>query len=69
VLLQILEDGRLTDGKGRTVDFSQHGSGDDGQRRFERNFELSSRDPERARKEAMEALRAAFRPEFYQPHR
>jgi ATP-dependent Clp protease ATP-binding subunit ClpB len=27
-------------------------------------FELSNRDPERARKEAMEALRAAFRPEF-----
>jgi ATP-dependent Clp protease ATP-binding subunit ClpB len=27
-------------------------------------FELAHRDPERARKEAMEALRAAFRPEF-----
>src|SRR2546425_3705048 len=27
-------------------------------------FELSNKDPERARKEAMEALRAAFRPEF-----
>src|SRR6202007_2420213 len=27
-------------------------------------FELSSRDPERARKEAMDALRGAFRPEF-----
>jgi ATP-dependent Clp protease ATP-binding subunit ClpB len=27
-------------------------------------FELSNRDPERARKEAMEALRASFRPEF-----
>jgi ATP-dependent Clp protease ATP-binding subunit ClpB len=27
-------------------------------------FELSSRDPERARKEAMEALRSSFRPEF-----
>src|SRR6059058_111122 len=64
VLLQILEDGRLTDGKGRTVDFrntvlvmtSNVGS--------TAIFELSSRDPERARKEAMEALRAAFRPEF-----
>jgi len=64
VLLQILEDGRLTDGKGRTVDFrntvlvmtSNVGSS--------AIFELSSRDPERARKEAMEALRAAFRPEF-----
>jgi ATP-dependent Clp protease ATP-binding subunit ClpB len=64
VLLQILEDGRLTDGKGRTVDFrntvlvmtSNVGSS--------AIFELSSRDPERARKEAMDALRAAFRPEF-----
>src|SRR5277367_4658026 len=64
ILLQILEDGRLTDGKGRTVDFrntvlvmtSNVGS--------TAIFELSSQDPERARKEAMSALRAAFRPEF-----
>ncbi|MFI5092652.1 MAG: ATP-dependent chaperone ClpB [Candidatus Acidiferrales bacterium] len=64
ILLQILEDGRLTDGKGRTVDFrntvmvmtSNVGS--------TAIFELSHKDPELARKEAMEALRAAFRPEF-----
>ena len=64
VLLQILEDGRLTDGKGRTVDFrntvlvmtSNVGS--------TAIFELAHLEPERARKEAMEALRAAFRPEF-----
>jgi len=64
VLLQILEDGRLTDGKGRTVDFrntvlvmtSNVGS--------TAIFELAATDPERARKEAMEALRASFRPEF-----
>jgi ATP-dependent Clp protease ATP-binding subunit ClpB len=64
VLLQILEDGRLTDGKGRTVDFrntvlvmtSNVGS--------TAIFELSKADPERARKEALNALRAAFRPEF-----
>ena len=64
VLLQILEDGRLTDGKGRTVDFrntvlvmtSNVGS--------TAIFELAGQDPERARKEAMEALRASFRPEF-----
>ncbi len=64
VLLQILEDGRLTDGKGRMVDFrnavlvmtSNVGS--------TAIFELSGKDPERARKEAMEALRASFRPEF-----
>ncbi|MBZ5701944.1 MAG: ATP-dependent chaperone ClpB [Acidobacteriia bacterium] len=64
VLLQILEDGRLTDGQGRTVDFrnsvlvmtSNVGSN--------AIFELSGRDAERARKEALEALRGAFRPEF-----
>jgi ATP-dependent Clp protease ATP-binding subunit ClpB len=64
VLLQILEDGRLTDGKGRTVDFrntvlvmtSNVGSA--------AIYELAGNDPESARKEAMEALRAAFRPEF-----
>jgi ATP-dependent Clp protease ATP-binding subunit ClpB len=64
VLLQILEDGRLTDGKGRTVDFrntvlvmtSNVGS--------TAIFELSVKDPEHARKEALEALRASFRPEF-----
>jgi len=64
ILLQILDDGRLTDGKGRTVDFrnavmimtSNVGS--------TVIFELAGRDPERARREALEALRATFRPEF-----
>jgi ATP-dependent Clp protease ATP-binding subunit ClpB len=64
VLLQILEDGRLTDGKGRTVDFrnavlvmtSNVGSA--------ALFDLSGQDPAQAQKEAMDALRAAFRPEF-----
>jgi ATP-dependent Clp protease ATP-binding subunit ClpB len=64
ILLQILEDGRLTDGKGRTVDFrntvivmtSNVGSS--------ALFELASEDPKRAREQAFEALRAAFRPEF-----
>ena len=31
ILLQILEDGRLTDGHGRTVDFPQHAGGNDEQ--------------------------------------
>jgi len=64
VLLQILEDGRLTDGKGRTVDFrnaviimtSNVGSA--------AIFELAATDPKKAREEAMAALRAMFRPEF-----
>jgi ATP-dependent Clp protease ATP-binding subunit ClpB len=64
VLLQILEDGRLTDGKGRTVDFrntvvimtSNVGS--------TAIFELAAKDPKKARDEAMAALRELFRPEF-----
>ncbi|MGH9774909.1 MAG: ATP-dependent chaperone ClpB [Candidatus Acidiferrales bacterium] len=64
ILLQVLEDGRLTDGKGRRVDFrntvilmtSNLGSAS--------IFELSERDPKRSRELAWEALRAAFRPEF-----
>ena len=64
VLLQILEDGRLTDGKGRVVNFrnavivmtSNVGS--------TALAELNATDPARARAEAMEALRATFRPEF-----
>jgi ATP-dependent Clp protease ATP-binding subunit ClpB len=64
ILLQILEDGRLTDGKGRTVNFqntvlvmtSNVGSN--------AISELATKDPERARKEAMDALRNTFRPEF-----
>ncbi len=64
VLLQILEDGRLTDGKGRTVDFrnaviimtSNVGS--------TAIFELVEKDPKKAREEALGALRELFRPEF-----
>ena len=64
VLLQILDEGRLTDGKGRTVDFrnaviimtSNVGS--------IAIFELAAKDPKKAREEAMAALREIFRPEF-----
>ena len=64
VLLQILEDGRLTDGKGRTVDFrntviimtSNVGS--------TAIFDLLEKDPKKAREQAMTALREIFRPEF-----
>ena len=64
VLLQILDDGRLTDGKGRTVDFtntivimtSNVGS--------EWIGELGAGDEEEMRRRVMEALRAQFRPEF-----
>ena len=64
VLLQILDDGRLTDGKGRVVNFqntvivmtSNAGSA--------AIFELATKDPKKAREEAMAALRELFRPEF-----
>jgi ATP-dependent Clp protease ATP-binding subunit ClpB len=64
VLLQILDDGRLTDGQGRTVDFrhtviimtSNVGS--------TAIFDLMEKDPKKAREQAMAALREIFRPEF-----
>ncbi|HPQ70068.1 MAG TPA: ATP-dependent chaperone ClpB [bacterium] len=62
VLLQVLDDGRLTDGHGRTVDFrntilimtSNVGS----------QYILESDDPQEREKLAWGALRAAFKPEF-----
>jgi len=62
ILLQILDDGRLTDGHGRTVDFrnailimtSNVGS----------QYILELDNAEEMRRLANEALRAAFRPEF-----
>jgi ATP-dependent Clp protease ATP-binding subunit ClpB len=64
VLLQILDDGRLTDGQGRTVDFtntivimtSNVGS--------QWIRELGGGDADEMRKRVTEALRAQFRPEF-----
>jgi ATP-dependent Clp protease ATP-binding subunit ClpB len=68
VLLQLLDDGRLTDGKGRTVDFkntvvimtSNLGS----QYISERSTGEGGTINEGTRREVMEALRAHFRPEF-----
>jgi ATP-dependent Clp protease ATP-binding subunit ClpB len=62
VLLQVLDDGRLTDGKGRTVDFrntliimtSNIGT----------EFITEYDTPERIREKVWDALRRAFRPEF-----
>jgi len=64
VLLQILEDGRLTDGKGRTVDFRNTVIIMTSNVGAVSIFELAEKDPKRAREEALEALRAIFRPEF-----
>ncbi|MFH1103278.1 MAG: ATP-dependent chaperone ClpB [Pseudomonadota bacterium] len=64
VLLQILDDGRMTDGQGRTVDFkntliimtSNVGS------RYIQELGLSER--KEMEKRVMESLRASFKPEF-----
>jgi len=63
ILLQILDDGRLTDGKGRTVDFkntviimtSNLGS---------RDIQEWTGDDKAMRDRVLEQLRAAFKPEF-----
>jgi ATP-dependent Clp protease ATP-binding subunit ClpC len=74
ILLQILEDGRLTDGHGRTVDFrntlvimtSNLGTGDLQRQPF--GFRIDGRDggmdEERLRSSVNDALKRAFRPEF-----
>jgi len=62
VLLQILDDGRLTDGQGRTVDFrntvlimtSNIGS----------QYIVDEKSPEQIHARVMEALRGHFKPEF-----
>jgi ATP-dependent Clp protease ATP-binding subunit ClpB len=64
ILLQVLDDGRLTDGQGRTVDFtnvivvmtSNIGS--------QYIAELEGRQEEEMRRRVQESLRAHFRPEF-----
>ena len=77
-LLQIIEDGRLTDSKGRTVDFKNtilimtSNVGSDILRRQEIGFEKEPRKNEKEKKDAekdthlriMEVLKDSFRPEF-----
>ena len=64
ILLQILEDGRLTDGKGRVVNFRNAVAIMTSNVGSTAIVDLGATDPARARAEAMEALRATFRPEF-----
>jgi ATP-dependent Clp protease ATP-binding subunit ClpC len=73
VLLQIMEDGRLTDGRGRTVDFrntviimtSNLGTSELGRETigFRRGVDTQS-DRDKLRDSVEEALKQAFRPEF-----
>ena len=70
ILLQLLDDGRLTDGQGRTVDFkntvvimtSNLGSDLIGRRRL--GFDNSAAADEQTQDRVMARLREAFRPEF-----
>jgi ATP-dependent Clp protease ATP-binding subunit ClpB len=63
-LLQILDDGRMTDGQGRTVDFKNTiiiMTSNVGSQWIQ---ELGANDREGMEKRVMEALRASFKPEF-----
>ena len=64
VLLQILDDGRLTDGHGRTVDFKNTVVIMTSNLGGQWLTELRSDQREEMKRRVMEALRAAFRPEF-----
>ena len=67
VLLQLLDDGRLTDGKGRTVDFTQTVVIMTSNVGSHIIAEFAHRDgtlDENTRRQVMDAVRATFRPEF-----
>ncbi len=64
IMLQILDDGRLTDGKGRTVDFTNTViimTSNVGSHHIQ---EFAHTDPERSDELVMQELRSMFRPEF-----
>jgi len=65
ILLQVLDDGRLTDGKGRTVDFKNAVvimTSNVGSREIQEA--AAAGDETKMRQRAMEVLREHFRPEF-----
>jgi ATP-dependent Clp protease ATP-binding subunit ClpB len=67
VLLQVLDDGRLTDSKGRTVDFKNTVlimTSNLGAHALQAENLSSEASFDRARDEVMEVLRQSFRPEF-----
>ena len=64
VLLQVLDDGRLTDGKGRTVDFRNTVLIMTSNLASDLVQEMAGRGAEGLKDRLMEALRRAFRPEF-----
>jgi ATP-dependent Clp protease ATP-binding subunit ClpB len=67
VLLQVLDDGRLTDGQGRTVDFRNTLivlTSNLGSELLAHTAEAETEIPPRVRDGVMEIVRGAFRPEF-----
>ncbi len=64
ILLQVLDDGRLTDGKGRTVDFSNTVVIMTSNLGNEHLGDSCGMDPAAAREAVMDAVRRTFRPEF-----
>jgi ATP-dependent Clp protease ATP-binding subunit ClpB len=64
VLLQVLEDGRLTDGQGRTVDFKNTVIIMTSNLGGQAIIELGAKNSEHAKERVMDALRQTFRPEF-----
>ena len=64
VLLQLLDDGRLTDGHGRTVDFKNTVVIMTSNIASQQILSYKGRDYERMKEQALEVLRQSFRPEF-----
>jgi ATP-dependent Clp protease ATP-binding subunit ClpB len=64
VLLQILDDGRLTDGHGRTVDFKNTAIIMTSNIGSQWIVDLGEKDYEEMRRRVMEAMKAHFKPEF-----
>ena len=67
ILLQVMDDGRLTDGKGRTVDFRNTVllmTSNINSEQLTADWLRTQEDSEQARRQVMKALRAHFKPEF-----
>jgi ATP-dependent Clp protease ATP-binding subunit ClpB len=64
VLLQLLDDGRLTDGHGRTVDFRNTVVIMTSNIASQMILEFKGRDYDRMKQQALDAMRRSFRPEF-----
>ncbi|HLW69413.1 MAG TPA: ATP-dependent chaperone ClpB [Candidatus Binataceae bacterium] len=64
VLLQLLDDGRLTDGHGRTVDFKNTVVIMTSNIASQQILSFKGKDYERMKTQALEVLRSSFRPEF-----